>query len=50
VDVSRHILVLDTSVLAKSNIGRREYYNLIATSVENLYILANLEVHALFTT
>jgi hypothetical protein len=24
VDVSRHILVIDTSVLAKSNIGRRE--------------------------
>jgi hypothetical protein len=24
VDVSRHILVVDTSVLAKSNIGRRE--------------------------
>jgi hypothetical protein len=28
IDVSRHILVIDTSVLAKSNIGRREYmYN-----------------------
>jgi hypothetical protein len=25
VDVSRHILVVDTSVLAKSNMGRREY-------------------------
>jgi hypothetical protein len=24
-DVSRHILVLDTSILAKSNMGRREY-------------------------
>jgi hypothetical protein len=24
-DVSRHILVVDTSVLAKSNMGRREY-------------------------
>jgi hypothetical protein len=25
-DVSRHILVVDTSVFAKSNMGRREYY------------------------
>jgi hypothetical protein len=25
IDVSRHILVVDTSVLAKSNMGRREY-------------------------
>jgi hypothetical protein len=25
IDVSRHILVIDTSVLAKSNMGRREY-------------------------
>jgi hypothetical protein len=24
-DVSRHILVLDSSILAKSNMGRREY-------------------------
>jgi hypothetical protein len=24
-DVSRHILMVDTSVLAKSNMGRREY-------------------------
>jgi hypothetical protein len=29
IDVSRHILVVDTSVLAKSNMGRREYYFLI---------------------
>jgi hypothetical protein len=27
-DVSRHILVIDTSVFAKSNMGRREYYSL----------------------
>jgi hypothetical protein len=26
IDVSRHILVLDTSVLAKSNMGRREFF------------------------
>jgi hypothetical protein len=26
VDVSRHILVVDTSVLGKSNMSRREYY------------------------
>jgi hypothetical protein len=26
-NVSRHILVLDTSILAKSNMGRREYQN-----------------------
>jgi hypothetical protein len=25
-DVSRHILLIDTSVLVKSNMGRREYY------------------------
>jgi hypothetical protein len=25
IDVSRHILLIDTSVLAKSNMGRREY-------------------------
>jgi hypothetical protein len=25
-DVSRHILVVGTSVLAKSNMGRREYH------------------------
>jgi hypothetical protein len=25
IDVSRHILVLDTSVFAKCNMGRREY-------------------------
>jgi hypothetical protein len=25
IDVSRHILVVDTSILAKSNMGRREY-------------------------
>jgi hypothetical protein len=25
IDVSTHILIVDTSVLAKSNIGRREY-------------------------
>jgi hypothetical protein len=25
-DVSRHILVVDTSILAKSNMGQREYY------------------------
>jgi hypothetical protein len=30
-DVSRHILVIDTSVLAKSNMGRREY--IITTSL-----------------
>jgi hypothetical protein len=29
VDVSRYILVVDTSVLAKSNMGRREYINSI---------------------
>jgi hypothetical protein len=29
-DVSRHILVLDTSVFAKGNMGRREYENLQA--------------------
>jgi hypothetical protein len=29
VDVSRHILVVDTSVLAKSNMGQREYKNLL---------------------
>jgi hypothetical protein len=27
IDVSRHILMVDTSVLAKSNMGRREYHN-----------------------
>jgi hypothetical protein len=26
IDVSRHILVIDISVLTKSNMGRREYY------------------------
>jgi hypothetical protein len=26
IDISRHILVVDTSVVAKSNMGRREYY------------------------
>jgi hypothetical protein len=25
IDVSRHILVIDTSIFAKSNMGRREY-------------------------
>jgi hypothetical protein len=28
-DVSRHILVVDTSVFAKSNMGRREYYTFL---------------------
>jgi hypothetical protein len=28
IDVSRHILVVDISVLAKSNLGRREYKSL----------------------
>jgi hypothetical protein len=29
IDVSRHILVVDTSVLVKSNMGRREYKTFI---------------------
>jgi hypothetical protein len=28
VDVSRYILVIDASVLAKCNMGRKEYYNI----------------------
>jgi hypothetical protein len=31
-DVSRHILVVETSVLAKSNMGRREYKILMKNS------------------
>jgi hypothetical protein len=31
VDVSRHILVVDTSVLVKSNMSQREYDNFMAT-------------------
>jgi hypothetical protein len=31
IDVSRHILVIDTSVFVKSNMGRREYYNTYST-------------------
>jgi hypothetical protein len=29
IDVSRHILMIDTSVLAKSNMNRREYFIII---------------------
>jgi hypothetical protein len=29
IDVSRHILVVDTFILAKSNMGRRKYYLLL---------------------
>jgi hypothetical protein len=33
-NVSRHILVLDTSILAKSNMGRREYKILCIVTCE----------------
>jgi hypothetical protein len=33
IDVPRHILMVDTSVLAKSNIGRREYFFSVRTYV-----------------
>jgi hypothetical protein len=33
IDVSRHILVVDTSILAKSNMNWREYINSIIKNV-----------------
>jgi hypothetical protein len=35
-DVSRHILVVETSVLTKSNMGRREYHNCIALELNKV--------------
>jgi hypothetical protein len=52
IDVSRHILVIDISVLAKSNMGRREYILIILfylvlflwiNSMKNTHICNRLE-------
>jgi hypothetical protein len=39
IDVSRHILVVDTSILIKSNMGRREYKFFCVFSVVKSKIL-----------
>jgi hypothetical protein len=45
-DVSRHILVVDTSVLAKSNIGRREH--LIIKMIWVVKAVENISMYSLY--
>jgi hypothetical protein len=43
IDVSKHILVVDTSVFAKSNMGRREYIIITASTKEKLAYHKNVK-------
>jgi hypothetical protein len=47
-DVSRHILVVDTSVLEKSNMDRREYIRIFLNDIFILYVFGFIDIDILF--